>query len=89
MGGEGEGDLSIPYPINFGQNIPCPVNSCGLYPYNASYHDDVIQRDMLRYLITKNIYFPGAFRISNRNYVQIRNHVYRWYALMQHSVKNC
>ena len=51
--------LSIPYiPLILGQNIP--------YPYNASYHDDVIERDMFRYPTTK-IHFPGAFHISNRN----------------------
>ena len=58
-----------------------PINSCGSYPSNASYHDDVIERDMFRYPTTK-IHFPGAFHISNRNYMQIRHHANRWYALM-------
>ena len=66
--------LSIPYiPLILGQNIP--------YPYNASYHDDVIERDMFRYPTAK-IHFPGAFHISNRNYTQIRHHSNQWYALM-------
>ena len=74
--------LSIPYiPLILGQNIPYPNNSRGSYPYNASYHDDVIERDMFRYPTTK-IHFPGAFHISNRNYTQIRHHANQWYALM-------
>ena len=53
--------LSIPYiPLILGQNIPYPNNSCGSYPYNASYHDDVIERDMFRYPTTKYI-FLGRF----------------------------
>ena len=27
-----------------------------LYPYNASYHDDLIGRDMFGHLITKNTF---------------------------------
>ena len=67
-------------PLIFRQNIWYPVNSCGSYSSNASYHDDVIERDMFGYLITKT-HFSGAFGISNRNYVQIRHHFYWWYVL--------
>ena len=51
-----------PIQLIFGQNIPYPVNSFGSYPYNASYHDDVIESDIFGYLITTNIFSWGVPR---------------------------
>ena len=56
--------LTFLRPHKGGLSIPYPINSCGSYPYNTSYHDDVIERDMFWYFIKKT-HFPGAFRISN------------------------
>ena len=53
MGGGGLSRVRVRVRV---RDIPYLVNSCGSYPYNASYYDDVIERDMFGYLITKNTF---------------------------------
>ena len=56
--------LTFLRPHKGGLSIPYPINSRGSYPYNTSYHDYVIERDMFWYFIKKT-HFPGAFHILN------------------------
>ena len=50
LGGGGGGVWVSRIPLVFGQNIPYPVNSCGLYPYWMSVTtDDVNARNMFGY----------------------------------------
>ena len=52
--------LTFLRPHKGGLSIPYPINSRGSYPYNTSYHDDVIERDMYWYFIKKNTFSWGV-----------------------------
>ena len=53
--------LTFLRPHKGGLSVPYPINSRGSYPYNTSYHDDVIERDMFWYFIKKKHIFLGRF----------------------------